>query len=211
MTEVFTATSAPIEGAQRPEGKCFSCRGTKRIWLTRGHDEPRWVPCDCTPLLARPTWSDVFARIAVVREAILNTFGTRLSVRVYGVPRGGMIVAGFLCNVPNLCMCCDPTIASLIVDDIVDAGERRDGSRRRYPTIPFYSLFDKTGADAHLGKIVMPWEPNKVQEDDTRHIEAVSKMVSYLEACGTLQQPVAHLLRTSVGVLKEFVAHNPMV
>jgi len=85
--------------------------------------------------------------------------------RLYGVPRGGSIVAGLTGRaVDNL------EDADAIVDDIIDSGATRD--RYAYTRKPFWALVDKTkGAEFQKGWVVFPWEgkdPTSDLEDTVR-------------------------------------------
>lgn len=91
------------------------------------------------------TWSEVYERLKTAPPG-----------KLYGVPRGGQVVAGLTGRAVD-------TIeeADAIVDDIVDSG----ATRGRYANTgkPFWALVDKTGADADVGWVVFPWEGSQEQ------------------------------------------------
>ena len=91
-------------------------------------------------------WSDVAARLALV---------DRPEHRVYGLPPGGMIAAGFLTVAEN---CTDPADATHILIDCVRDPEMLDHIRRNYPNHEVAVLFDETSTDRHRGTMIMPWE-----------------------------------------------------
>ena len=94
------------------------------------------------------SWDEVYARIA----------GWNLTpgARVFGIPRGGAVVAGLTgMAVDRL------EDATVLVDDIVDTGATLANWQRR-PGCPgacvFRCLVDKTGPDRDLPWVVFPWE-----------------------------------------------------
>lgn len=108
------------------------------------------------------TWDDIQERLAPLDKA--NT-------KVYGVPRGGMIVAGFLRQAENVT---DPEQADLILDDIIDSGRTKDRYRESFPQTPFVGLIDKQTGDNDMGWVVFPWEEEIGPED------AVIRLLEYL-------------------------------
>ena len=103
------------------------------------------------------TWNDVFR--------LLGPFDQPGQV-IYGIPRGGMIAAGFL---RKATITHDPALATLFLDDIVDSGRTRERYAEQYPGVPFVSLVEK-------GKewIVFPWENETGPED------AVVRLMEYI-------------------------------
>ena len=101
------------------------------------------------------TWNEVYERLLSLRV-------TCKGKAVYGVPRGGAIVAGMMAHhaTDGLVVVSDPSQADVIVDDIIDSGATRD----RFPGKPFIALVDKTDPDKNLGWLVFPWEGSG-QED----------------------------------------------
>jgi GTP cyclohydrolase I len=92
------------------------------------------------------SWESVFEGLEVIDKK---------GVRVFGVPRGGMIAAGFLKHATNVHT---PEIADIILDDIVDSGRTRDYYKKNFPNTDFVALVDKTTIDKDLGWVVFPWE-----------------------------------------------------
>lgn len=72
---------------------------------------------------------------------------------MYGVPRGGAIVAAVSGR------CADtPEQADFIVDDIIDSGRTRAKWATSHPGKPFYALVDKMNFDKDIGWVKFPFE-----------------------------------------------------
>lgn len=85
--------------------------------------------------------------------------------RLYGVPRGGAIIAGLTGRAVD-----HASMADAIVDDIVDSGETRRLWSEKFPGKPFWALVDK-GKDGSrwAGEpgswVVFPWEQGEAEGD----------------------------------------------
>jgi GTP cyclohydrolase I len=92
------------------------------------------------------SWEDVYERLKKAPEG-----------RLFGVPRGGAIVAGLTGRAVS-----DISRASAIVDDIVDSGT----TRQRYSGsgLPFWSLVDKT-KEGIRHWVRFPWEEVESNND----------------------------------------------
>ncbi len=87
------------------------------------------------------------------------------SIKVYGVPRGGISAAYALGKYLRIHMVEDPQQADLIIDDIIDSGLTELKFRTMYPLVPFYALISKVAQSKYRDKwIVFPWE---CKEDGT--------------------------------------------
>ncbi len=74
----------------------------------------------------------------------------------YGVPRGGTHCVNLL---PEDRRGATPEESDFILDDLVDSGATRAKWQERYPTKPFYALFDKTNEPDISDKwLQFPWE-----------------------------------------------------
>lgn len=82
---------------------------------------------------------------------------------IYGVPKGGMIAAGFLQHARSIMR---PKNATLILDDIIDSGATEKFYTYRYPHIPFGALLDRKNLDPNTW-IVFPWEADHPAGEDT--------------------------------------------
>lgn len=110
------------------------------------------------------TWEDVTDWVRNLRSTIFNCFGepteeeTALGpLHVYGVPRGGSIIAGLLAAIfpQDFAACGSPKGADVIVDDIVDSGRTKQCFAKH--NAPFFSLID-ISKDAPGLWVVFPWE-----------------------------------------------------
>lgn len=114
------------------------------------------------------TWWEVLHR--------LSEIDVRSSSRVYGVPRGGMIAAGFLQECENVT---DPDQADIILDDLVDSGKTREHWRSRYPGKEFIALFDKQIETRLQGRwVVFPWELDAGESDGPQ--DAVVRLLEFV-------------------------------
>ncbi len=89
------------------------------------------------------TWDDIYEALKVIDHH------TEI---VYGVPKGGMIAAGFLKKAQ---ITTKPENATIILDDLVDSGKTQEHYQTRYPNIPFVALFTKHDPSEW---ITFPWE-----------------------------------------------------
>jgi GTP cyclohydrolase I len=107
------------------------------------------------------TWEGVFARLQ-------NAPPCR---RVYGIPRGGAIVAGLLAAMRPGVQITNVVDADLIVDDIIDSGatmRRHVEPWDQHSGRQGWALVDKWGADFGSGWWVFPWELDQDKEiEDT--------------------------------------------
>lgn len=83
---------------------------------------------------------------------------------IYGLPRGGLVVAVRLSHLLNLPVVSQPQVKTLVVDDIADTGKTLSEFADSYYTATLYcrrSLFPKPSFWVHEKKqrwIVFPWE-----------------------------------------------------
>ena len=94
---------------------------------------------------------------------------------VYGVPKGGMVAAGFLRYAKNVFNIHE---ANVILDDIIDTGNTRDYYQKLYPDKDFVALFDKPG-EGITDWVVFPWETDHPSGVDTIE-ENVVRQLSYI-------------------------------
>lgn len=110
------------------------------------------------------SWTEVFSRIERQTSRCRGTF--------YGIPRGGMVVAGLTGRPAER-----PEDAAFLIDDIVDSGKTRALWSARYPDKPFLALWDKTNGDPHEW-VQFPWEhPGERDIEDTviRQLEFIGE------------------------------------
>lgn len=90
------------------------------------------------------TWAMVYAALAMAPPG-----------RLWGVPRGGQIIAGLTGRAVDT-----PEAADVLVDDICDSGATRDRYRGRYPSKPFWTLTQRHGE-----WVQFPWEAHDTTAD----------------------------------------------
>ena len=125
------------------------------------------------------TWDEVLARLRKWEDRLFSSMANDDGVRVFGVPRGGMILTAFLTRgkaVPH------PGQAHLILDDIADSGRTRRRYQQEYPNIPFHVLYDKEGDcdDANLGWLVFPWERDDTNNNEDSAEDSVIRQLQYI-------------------------------
>lgn len=113
------------------------------------------------------TWDDIHTTLQKI---------DRPDEIVYGVPKGGMIAAGFLTKAT---ITTHPEKATIILDDLVDSGKTKEYYQNLYPDIPFVALFEKTTPEW----IVFPWEAQ--HPGNNGEIDSVqSNLIRLLEYIG---------------------------
>jgi GTP cyclohydrolase IA len=134
--------------------------------------------------IIRLTWEDVYT--------LINKLIPRNSP-VWGVPRGGAIVAG-LTGIATESI----NDSKIIVDDIIDSGRTLQRYEMEYPNKKFIALVDKRIDGQFHGKwVIFPWE----HQDETKDIE--DTVVRQLEFIG--EDPLREGLKeTPKRVIKAF-------
>lgn len=102
------------------------------------------------------TWADVFATA--------QQFPHKKAL-IYGIPRGGAVVAGMLQAHGLGTVVAQPEDAQVIVDDIIDSGTTRDRYLAKYPGKGFWALVDRHADDKDTGWITFPWEGEPLREE----------------------------------------------
>lgn len=114
------------------------------------------------------TWPRVFERLDSYRDQLHNR-------RIWGIPRGGAVVAGLAAAHCGSILAEGPSEADLIVDDVIDSGR----TRKAHPG-PFLALVDKE-AEGLMGTwVTFPWEERpEVDAEDlvVRQIEYLGEDV----------------------------------
>ena len=110
--------------------------------------------------------------LAAAKLADLNR-----GARVYGIPRGGAIVASMMVAGGEVELADSPEAATLIVDDLVDSGATRARYADAYPDTEFVALYDKQQDDAEYGWIVFPWEE---RDESSGPEENVRRLIEFV-------------------------------
>lgn len=113
------------------------------------------------------SWEDVFDKLELV-DCSYNI--------IYGIPKGGMIAAGYLEHAKNT-----PDIdeANIILDDLIDSGRTAQAYQKTFPNKDFLALFDKQ--DFENVWLVFPWEEehpggqDSIQDNITRQLEYIGE------------------------------------
>lgn len=113
--------------------------------------------------VARVTWEHVYdwLRVSIPKTA-----------KVWGIPRGGAIIAGISRQAVDA-----PYQADIIIDDIIDSGRTIQRYQMQYPNKEFKAMFDKRQMDKKTW-VIFPWE----DVDETRDVE--DTVVRQLEFIG---------------------------
>lgn len=95
--------------------------------------------------------------------------GGKGKVAVYGVPRGGAIVAGLL-DPGKFTVVDSPGKAVVVVDDLIDSG----ATAARFPDKEFFALIDKRETGG--GWVRFPWELECSVADNEDHVRRVIQL-----------------------------------
>tara|TARA_Y100000401_G_scaffold23676_2_gene16234 strand:+ start:7162 stop:8034 length:873 start_codon:yes stop_codon:yes gene_type:complete len=117
------------------------------------------------------SWSMIYNAI----DDLLNSLEDKKH-KVYGIPRGGQVVAGMLgfCN-EKIELVDDPEKADIIVDDLIDSGTTYEKWKKKYPNKDYRFLFDKRNKKYMNTWLVYPWE-----ETGTKDVEEnVIRLLEY--------------------------------
>jgi GTP cyclohydrolase IA len=101
-------------------------------------------------------WAGLLSRLSTIDKK---------GVKVYGIPKGGMIAAGFLKNATNVTR---PEDADVILDDIWDSGATMTKYMEKYPEKKFHVLVDKR-FELQGRWVVFPWEEQHPSGEETVH------------------------------------------
>jgi len=117
------------------------------------------------------TWQEIFIRLQKLQGAVVFELKTDArQPRVYGIPRGGSIVAGLTGWAVDT-----PEEADVIVDDIVCTGNTLRRYYDKYQK-PVLTLVDKAGEGLH-NWVVFPWE---VSDESKGPEDAVRRLIEYV-------------------------------
>lgn len=112
------------------------------------------------------TWEQVQIRIELFKQQF------PYKPNVYGIPRGGSIVAGIIGNAVDT-----PEEADVIVDDILDSGKTIKEWQKKYSHKMFWVLVDKRVEDLMGSWIEFPWEKVGFKKDGETIITRMLEMI----------------------------------
>lgn len=108
-------------------------------------------------------WSEIYERLKEITEEYPNA-------KFYGVPRGGVVVAGLTGNPTN-----NIEEADVIIDDLIDSGKTME--RYQKYDKPFVALIDKR-KDNDTSWLVFPWETKEQDTNETVE-DNVTRLLQY--------------------------------
>jgi len=106
------------------------------------------------------TWEHLYERINKLDK----------SLKYYGVPRGGSVIAAMTGNAVMT-----PEEADVIIDDLVDSGATMEKYKKQFPNKPFVGLFDKR-VEMQGEWLVFPFE----KEEDGEVQDNLVRIFQYL-------------------------------
>ena len=96
-------------------------------------------------------------------------------VKVYGIPRGGAVVAGLARLRLGVTPVDNPHDAEFALDDIIDSGATAERIKAQYG-LETLALIDKRDDDTYKGWVHFPWE----EEPDQDIASSVTRMLEYI-------------------------------
>jgi len=109
------------------------------------------------------TWNEIYLKIDAMKEALTNK-----KDKIYGIPRGGQIIAGLTGLAVDT-----PEEANIIVDDLYDSGATYKKWYKKYPDKEYCFLFNKQFEYQNTW-LEFPWEESgekEVEENVVRLLE----------------------------------------
>jgi len=131
----------------------------------------------CNPVKYVLTWEDV--EIDVVNLVCrIKAFAGNHTLKIYGIPRGGIPVAIIVqSRLANAILVDTPEEANIFIDDITDSGATQEKWLERYPNVQFFfSLIDKRDKLSEAW-YVFPWE---AAVDETSPTENIRRCLEYI-------------------------------
>lgn len=120
------------------------------------------------------TQRELFERV----RALVLAHQIHLSDKVWGVPRGGVPIAGMVAGIAGCRVALSPDDATIIVDDIIDSGKTQKRYFLSYPDKRFIAPFNKLMA-MDAGKwLVMPYEWAEGKDESATDI--VTRLFEYI-------------------------------
>ena len=109
------------------------------------------------------SWEEIYEKVKVLKSNLENK-----NDKIYGIPRGGQIVAGLTGLAVDT-----PEEANIIVDDLYDSGTTYNKWYEKYPEKEFVFLYNKQFEHQNTW-LEFPWEESgekEVEENVVRLLE----------------------------------------
>ena len=125
------------------------------------------------------TWEECYMLGQRTLEKITFTVKSSKSIKIYGIPRGGVNAAQVImtcCKEQDVVTLVEsPQEADVFVDDIIDSGKTREEWGQRFPFKPFFALIERTESNVDTW-YVFPWE-GKEQEGPEHNIRRILEYI----------------------------------
>lgn len=122
-------------------------------------------------------WALIFHRIKAMGEKL----SAKNLSRLYGVPRGGVIVAGLIqakfSGEYDFTMAESLESADVIIDDIIDSGKTKKDFENKAPNLPFLSLIDKSVGGMEGKWVTFPWEVGEEAQGPTDNVRRLLQVI----------------------------------
>lgn len=137
-------------------------------------------------------WEEVYRRLQDAPAGML-----------YGIPRGGAIVAGLTGRAVD-----SPTNADWLVDDVIDTGRTSQMASDKYGK-PVWSLFDRTRDALGDHWVVLPWETNNEVVSRDLRLESLGRELLRTLGYNPAEPRLAETPRRWAGWWREFIEYDP--
>ena len=148
------------------------------------------------------TWTDVQARV-------MARLGEFRGAKLWGIPRGGSIVAGLIkLQAPSdITIVTSPMTAEIIVDDLVDSGRTARQAVEKYD-VPVVPLYDK---HAEFGDewVSFPWETETATQDAQSFVQRSLEHIGADVSSEGLQRTPERVVASWSEIYSGYAASSP--
>ena len=123
------------------------------------------------------TWGQVFTAAEEIVKKILDDNLYLKITDLYGIPRGGIFPALYICSKLNHASKSNtyylverPHAANYFIDDIIDSGKTKKDFQNRFANTPFYALFSRQKNEPWYS---FPWERMQKEEGPEDNIKRI--------------------------------------
>lgn len=138
------------------------------------------------------TWTEVYRRLEQAPAG-----------RLYGIPRGGSIVAGLTGRAVDT-----PDQADWLIDDVIDTGRTAAAVTSRHDK-PIWGLYDRQRDRLEDNWIVMPWETKDDHLDRDLRLESLGRELLRTLGYNPADPNLAETPRRWAGWWQEFIDYDP--